>query len=608
MGSPGAHPRSFPGPFAVPTPPGAEGWEALYDPTLPFGPERRAHDEAAFWFRDAVHWPRALRPFEAAVMQEAMTSLAQFNHRHYRVPTAAGLDVRLLHGYCYLSPRAVTDPAEVATRTEEFAERAGHYYAHWDELYASWMARVGRVLAGLEALSFPPLPDAVPVEQVRAGGGLGPTYEHARRYRELLDLVSELWQYHFEFLNLGYAAYVDYFTFCRDRLPDAGELELAQTVAGIDVDLFRPDRELRRLARLAVDLGVDDALTVDAPVVGVLAAVAERPGGAAWLAEWEAVRHPWFEYSTGSGFYADDPVWTDRLDVPLGYLRTYVAHLRAGVSIDGVTAAVTGERDRLAGALRSRLTPGDRERFDAKLALARTVVHYVENHNFYVEHRGMALVWRRLRELSQLFVAAGFWPAIGDVFLLRPEEVAGALRDLLAAWATGSPALGPHRWPAEVARRAAVVAACAASTPPPALGTPPAAVSEPFTIMLWGVTTDALDGWLRAEPAGHDLHGFGASPGIVTGRARVVRSVTELDEVEEGEIVVAELTAPSWAPVFALTAGMVTESGGMMSHVAIVCREYGQPAVTGVAGATHCIRTGQRLRVDGTLGTVTVLD
>lgn len=611
MGSAGARPRlsaRFPGPFDVPRPAGADGWAAIYDPTLPFGPERRAHDEARFWFRDAVHWPRALRPFEAAIMQEAMASLAQFNHRHYRVPTAAGLEVRLLHGYCYLSPTAVDDEAEVAARAVEFAERAGHYYEHWDELYTAWMVRVRRVLADLEALSFPPLPEAVPLDEVRAGVGRGPVYEHAHRYRTLLDLVSELWQYHFEFLNLGYAAYVDYFTFVRGALPDVGELELAQTVAGIDVDLFRPDRELRRLARLAVELDVDDALAGDASAADALAAVAARPGGASWLAEWDAARHPWFEYSTGTGFYADDPVWTDHLDVPLGFLRTYVAQVRAGTSIDGAAAEVSERRDRLATALRARVPADALELFDDKLALARTVVHYVENHNFYVEHRGMALVWRRLRELSSLFVDAGFWPAVDDVFLLRPEEVAGALRDLLAAWATGAPALGPYRWPAEVAGRADLVAACAASSPPPALGVPPETVTEPFTIMLWGITTEALDGWLGDEPPGRELHGAGASPGVVTGRARVLRSVDELDQVCDGEIVVAHLTAPSWAPVFALTAGMVTESGGMMSHVAIVCREYGQPAVTGVAGATRLIRTGQLLRVDGTLGTVTVLD
>jgi pyruvate, water dikinase len=71
---------------------------------------------------------------------------------------------------------------------------------------------------------------------------------------------------------------------------------------------------------------------------------------------------------------------------------------------------------------------------------------------------------------------------------------------------------------------------------------------------------------------------------------------------------VAPLTAPSWAPIFGKIQATVTDIGGIMSHAAIVCREYGLPAVTGTASGTSRIRTGQRIRVDGNTGKVTVLD
>ena len=90
--------------------------------------------------------------------------------------------------------------------------------------------------------------------------------------------------------------------------------------------------------------------------------------------------------------------------------------------------------------------------------------------------------------------------------------------------------------------------------------------------------------------------------------ARVIRSADELDSVQEGEILVAPVTAPSWAPVFGKIRAAVTDIGGMMSHAAIVCREYGLPAVTATGAATKIIRPGQRLRVDGSKGTVTLLD
>lgn len=439
-----------------------------------------------------------------------------------------------------------------------------------------------------------------------AGNGVGRAYDLSRRYHDVLDLGVELWQNHFELLNLGYAAYLDYFEFCRQLLPQFSDLQIARTVAGIDVDLFRPDRELRRLARAAVELGVDEVLC-DGPLAAVLASLIGQPGGEEWLADFTRTQQPWFNFSTGSGFYHDDAVWADHLEYPLGFIRSYIGQLRAGHCIESPTQQVAVDRDRLAHEARAALAGADLERFDEKLQLARTVFHFVENHNFYVEHWGMSLLWRKLREFSSLFVKEGFWSAADDIFYLRPSEVEESMWDMLGSWANGTPACGPQRWPHEIRRREAIIAACSASCPPPTLGVMPLAVTEPFTIMLWGITSDSVNGWQKGPSGATELRGLAVSAGLVTGRARVVLSPDHLDEVEEGEILVTELTSPSWAPVFGRIAGTVTETGGMMSHVAIVCREYGLPAVTGVSRATQCIRTGQLLQVDGSTGIVTIL-
>ena len=81
----------------------------------------------------------------------------------------------------------------------------------------------------------------------------------------------------------------------------------------------------------------------------------------------------------------------------------------------------------------------------------------------------------------------------------------------------------------------------------------------------------------------------------------------ELREVQPGEILVAPVTAPSWGPIFGKLKATVTDIGGMMSHAAIVCREYALPAVTGTGNASTTIKTGDLLRVDGTKGTVEIL-
>jgi pyruvate,water dikinase len=106
-------------------------------------------------------------------------------------------------------------------------------------------------------------------------------------------------------------------------------------------------------------------------------------------------------------------------------------------------------------------------------------------------------------------------------------------------------------------------------------------------------------------PAGA-LIGLPVSAGTVEGRARVILDIAEAD-LEAGDILVTAHTDPSWTPLFVAIAGLVTEVGGLMTHGAVIAREYGLPAVVGVVDATRLIRDGQRIRVHGTDGYVEIL-
>jgi pyruvate,water dikinase len=102
------------------------------------------------------------------------------------------------------------------------------------------------------------------------------------------------------------------------------------------------------------------------------------------------------------------------------------------------------------------------------------------------------------------------------------------------------------------------------------------------------------------------LPGTAASAGVAEGIARVITD-PQREVLQAGEILVAQFTDPGWTPLFVHAAGVVTEVGGLMTHGAVVAREYGIPAVVSVAGATERIQTGQRIRVDGSRGYVEVL-
>jgi pyruvate, water dikinase len=595
----------FDSPFSVTTPAGAEGWEDLYSYHLLFSEKRKQYEDGMFWIRDSIHLPTVMPPFDMSLVEYAFASLGAYNSRHYIVPPAMGIDIRVLNGYFYLSPVGV-NPDDIGPRVEHFMERAGHYFGNWDAIETEWIAKAKVVIGKLEKVSFAPLPDMVDISIVTAHKGRSNVYDLQHEYHELVDLSLELWQLHFEMLNLGYAAYLDYFGFCKQVFPSIPDLAIAKMVAGIEVDLFRPDEELRRLSRLAVDSGLGDILNKGS-VQEVLAAMETAPGGQAWLTEYAKAQDPWFNYSNGTAFYHTDAVWAERLDIPFSFMRSYVEKLQKGETIDTPTAHVIAERDRIASEYIDLLDGDDKANFEAKLGLSRTVFHYVENHNFYIEHWGISVMWRKMRELSTVFQKEGFWNEADDIFMLKRDEIPVAIADMTFAWAAGVPPRGPSYWPDIIAKRRSIMAACAAWDAPPALGIPPEVVTEPFTIMLWGVTRESIDKWLGGVSADGSLSGFAASPGVVEGIARVLTSADQLNELQDGEILIAPVTAPSWAPIFRRIGGTVTDSGGMMSHAAIVCREYGLPAVTGTAFATKSIKTGMRVRVDGDNGTCTII-
>jgi pyruvate, water dikinase len=601
----------FVSPYDDPAPDGAEGWEELYPYYLRFREDRREFEESRFWFADLQHWPTVFKPFDTITVEFAIKCLGQYNTRHLLIPPANGIDYRVHNGYVYMSPVPVPEE-EIPARVPQFTERAGHYFANWTSLLENWETKVRRVIADLEALEFEPLPDVVPIEWIKEGRGLDNTFALAANYDRAIELCYEAFQYHFEFLNLGYVAYLDFFTFCKEVLPGIADLGIAKMVQGIDVVLFRPDEELRTLARLAVELGVDETLAsaLDAgDTDGALAAVAAAPRGGEWVAAWEAAQDPWFNFSSGNGMYSTDRVWLDHLEIPLGFIRDYVGRLRAGEEIERPTEQIRAERERITAEYRE-LLPDDEARavFDEKLGLSRLVFPYVEDHNFYIEHWSLSIFWRKIRRLGQVLADAGFWKEAEDIFFVRRDELQQVIFDYGNGWGVGVEPMGPYYWPAEIARRKKIIAALELKAPVPAMNEPPAVVTEPFTIMLYGITTEAVSGWLNASADTGHLGGMAASPGVVEGVARVIGGAEDLDQIQQGEVLVTRITAPSWGPVFGRIAATVTDIGGMMSHAAIVCREYGLPAVTGVGSATTAIQTGQRVRVDGNNGTVTILD
>ena len=111
----------------------------------------------------------------------------------------------------------------------------------------------------------------------------------------------------------------------------------------------------------------------------------------------------------------------------------------------------------------------------------------------------------------------------------------------------------------------------------------------------------------KAAAAKPVLKGIPGYPGVYEGIARFITEPKDLDEVKKGEVLVCKMTNPAWVVCFSQIGALVTDTGGALSHPAVVSREFGIPCVVGTRKATQLIKTGDKVRVDGTKGTVEVI-
>jgi pyruvate,water dikinase len=291
-------------------------------------------------------------------------------------------------------------------------------------------------------------------------------------------------------------------------------------------------------------------------------------------------------------------------------LPGYIARVKAGESLNRPFQQLQAERRQLIEDYRDLLSSQEeRAAYDQMITLAHRVFPYVEGHKFYCEHWYTNLFFNKIREFGALLAAHGFFPDTEDVFHLTHYEVEAAIIDLMTSWSNGSPPRGPERWPRIVAERRAAIREWARHDTPPALGPVPDVIDDPAIVMLWGITRESLDAWLSADADvdSNEIKGFAASSGVAEGIARVVKSAEEIHRLQKGDILVCQITNPTWAPIFQKIAGAVSDIGGSMSHAAIVAREFALPAVVGTGTATSRIKDGQRIRVDGGRGIVTIL-
>jgi phosphohistidine swiveling domain-containing protein len=310
----------------------------------------------------------------------------------------------------------------------------------------------------------------------------------------------------------------------------------------------------------------------------VIAHLEETPDGRAFLEELELFLseygHREIRMDILYPTWAEDPAPV--LSFVRGYLDTSEAH-----SPHRQQERLVKERQELMEVVRSRLARDLRGRLLIwpifRWALKQTQIHTRERDTMHFELTRMFPPFRRLLlELGQRWTERGLIAKRDDVFFLGLDELADVaqsprpMNELIEERRSEFEANKGRVWP-DIIRGDEELSA---------EGREPAVVSE------------------------GQIGGLGASPGVATGVARVIRGPDEFGKLDNGDILIAPFTNPIWTPLFAIAGGVVTEVGGMLSHGAIVAREYGIPAVMGIQGVTELVPEGQVVRVDGNNGIV----
>ena len=233
------------------------------------------------------------------------------------------------------------------------------------------------------------------------------------------------------------------------------------------------------------------------------------------------------------------------------------------------------------------------ERLRTALELSLGMNSLTPDHHFYVDQGTNARLRVVLIAIGDKLVEASVLDDPEDVMYLRYNELRRLMADQAAFDA-----------PELVSDRRDAREAAAERRPPSWVGTATKTALEFPYNALWGFPEKFYAG----EPATTgEVRGLAASPGVVEGSARFVASLDEFDQVLDGEILVCRMTNPAWVVLFTKITGLVTEAGGAVSHPAVVAREFGIPAVVGTTNAGERIKTGDRIRVNGTTGVVEIL-
>jgi pyruvate,water dikinase len=421
--------------------------------------------------------------------------------------------------------------------------------------------------------------------------------ELAADAQRALDLVHQGIDIHFN-LHGALMPILAELAFASHELLGWSDQESLELLAGLSSTSTQPAHRLAQLAQLAAERPAVSRLLV-AVDHGTAAGIAEAdPEFAAAFDEYQrefscrALR-----YEIAESSLAETPELTLRL-LADQVVRNYDPADEAAALANRRSTAKVRARAVLVGR-----PAKDRERFERALARAERAYPVREDNEFFTVSAPLALIRYRLLEIGRRIRDRGQLGNPDDIFFLTWEEAGSALRNgddrrALVNRRRGEQAfVEQHPGPASYGKQPG---------PPPSFDALPAEARLMMKALVWYMERvfESAPSNREQHVGGHLFTGIPASPGRYTGRVRVIRDESEFDRLQPGEVLVCPITSPTWSVLFPSLGALVTDTGGVLSHPAIIAREYQVPAVVATGNATGLLHDGQLVTVDGSSGEI----
>jgi pyruvate,water dikinase len=532
-----------------------------------------------FWEREANENPEPISPMAESFFLDALTAGARHVFAEIGM-LADAAEWRAIGGWVYVGTIPLAgDETAVAERLGRGIDAlqhdvAGRYLQRWDDEWRPWLLRrreeLGRV-------------DLAALTDDELDAHLG----------EVIAFLVAATDVHM-LLHASNALMLGELAFAGRDLLGWSEPQVFDLVSGSSAASTEPAQRLAELAEMARTRPPVRALLDDPAAAGARLAHVDSEFAAAfdrYLDEFgdRAIRYE-----------VIDPTIGECPELLLRLVRDQMARRYDAAAVARRLADRQAETRAAARATLAERHPGGRERFERLLERAERFYPVREDNEVWTQSVPLALARQALLEVGRRLAASGTVAAPDDVFLLRLPEARQALGD-------GSDLTGlvtARRAERASARAHPGPAAYGTPLPPPDLSGLPPDARLVHEAVLW-LFDRIIPAWANERRhIGPAAEGIPASSGRYTGPARVVLREDDLGKLQPGDVLVCPATSPAWSVVFPTVGALVTDTGGILSHAAIIAREFGIPTVVATGNATELFADGQTVIVDGDAGRV----